>query len=87
MIKRQMCHSFVVYTVLKTVYCKFENFLATLISQFLYFQIICERVLHNQVKQVHVSHWHANSSQLFCEFSHRPLARHSLECWENFHVS
>ena len=34
-----------------------------------------------------VSHWHANSSRLFREFSRGTFARHSCECRENFHVS
>ena len=34
-----------------------------------------------------VSHWHANSSRLFREFSRGSFARHSCECRENFHVS
>ena len=34
-----------------------------------------------------VSHWHANSSRLFREFSRGTFARHSCECHENFHVS
>ena len=33
-----------------------------------------------------VSHWHANSSRLFREFSRGTFARHSCECRENFHV-
>ena len=39
-----------------------------------------------------VSHWHANSSRLFREFSRGTFARHATvrvlhECRENFHVS
>ena len=34
-----------------------------------------------------VSHWHANLSRLFREFSRGTFARHSCECRENFYVS
>ena len=36
-----------------------------------------------------VSHWHANSSRLFREFSRGTFAfaQHLCECRENFHVS
>ena len=54
-------------------------------SNFIHLSSVSNRLMFLNLKLV--SHWHANSSRLFREFSRGSFARHSCECRENFHVS